>query len=96
MGIDLTLAVALRRGEEAAAELAAIPDTLQLQIADEAITRANHRSGGDAAGRVRAKILSMAERYRDGRRPDFANASMLELFAFVLAAELETEAVQEA
>ena len=91
----MTLAVALRRGEEAAAELAAIPDTMQLQIADE-IIRANHRSGGDAAGRVRAKILSLAERYRDGRRPDFVNASMLELFAFVLAAELEMEAVQEA
>jgi hypothetical protein len=87
--------VALRRGEEAAAELAAIPDTPQLQITDEAIIRANHRSGGDDAGRVRAKILSMAERYRDGRRPDFANASMLELYAFVLAAEPDKEPVQE-
>jgi hypothetical protein len=55
--------VALQRGEAAAAELAAIPDTLQLQIADEAIIRAKH-SRGDGAGRVRAKILSMAENAR--------------------------------
>jgi hypothetical protein len=96
MGIDPTLAVALQHDEEAAAELTAIPDTLQLQMADEAIIRADHSSGADDAGRVRAKILRMAERYRDGRRPDFANASMLELLAFVLAAELETEPVQEA
>jgi hypothetical protein len=95
MGIDPTLAMALRRGEEAAAELAGIPDTLQLQIADEAIIRTNHSSGTDGAGRVQAKILSMAERYGDGRRPDFANASMLELFAFVLAADSKGEAVQE-
>lgn len=89
MGIDPTLAVALRRGEEAAAELAAIPDTPQLQIADQAISS----SSGDGSGRV--KILNMAERYRDGSRPDFANASMIELFAFVIAAESEAGAVQE-
>src|SRR5204863_5775242 len=59
MGFDPTLAVALRRGEEAAAELAAIPDTRQLQMADEVIIRANHSSDGDA-DRVRAKILSVA------------------------------------
>ena len=54
--------VALKRGEEAAAELAAIPDTPQPQIADQAISS----SSGDGSGRVRAKILNMAERYRDG------------------------------
>jgi hypothetical protein len=91
MGIDPTLAVSLKRGEEAAAELAAIPDTPQLQIADQAISS----SSGDGSGRVRAKILNMAERYRDGGKPDFANASMIELFAFVVAAESEAGAVQE-
>jgi hypothetical protein len=87
MGINPSVAVALRRGEEAVAELAAIPDTPQLQVADEAIIRVGHNRGPDGASRVRAKILTMAERYRDGRRPDLANASMLELFAFVLAIE---------
>jgi len=96
MGIDPTLALALRRGEEGAAELAAVPDTLQLRIAGEAISRASLSSSGDGASRVQAKILSMAERYRNGRRPDFANASMLELFAFLLAAEPEMEPVQAA
>jgi len=39
MGLDPTLAVSLRHGKEAAAELAAIPDTEALRAADEAITR---------------------------------------------------------
>jgi hypothetical protein len=91
MGIDATLALALRRGEEAAAELAAIPDSLELQIADQTAIHANNSSDNDAAGRVWAKIMSMAERYMDGRRPDFANASMAELFAFVLATESKSE-----
>jgi hypothetical protein len=37
--IDPALAETLRRGEEAVAELAAIPDTLDLKTADEAIVR---------------------------------------------------------
>jgi hypothetical protein len=43
----------------------------------------------------RAKIVRMTEQYRDGliMRPDFANASMAEISAFVLAAEPEMEAV---
>lgn len=93
MRIDLELAVSLRRGEEAAAELAAIPDTATLQAADAAIMRADHGTGGDGARQVRAKIVRMAEQYRDGRRPDFAHQSMAELFAFVVAAEAEAEAV---
>jgi hypothetical protein len=39
IGIDPALAETLRRGEEAVAELAAIPDTLDLKTTDEAILR---------------------------------------------------------
>jgi hypothetical protein len=62
--------------KEGAAELAAVPDTLQLRIAGEAISRASLSSSGDGASRVQAK--------------------MLDLFAFVLAAEPEMEPVQAA
>ena len=39
IGIDPALAETLRRGEAAAAELAAIPETLDLKTANEAILR---------------------------------------------------------
>jgi hypothetical protein len=87
--IDPEFVVPLRRGEEAAAEPGAIPDTATRQAAEAANMRADHGTGGDGARQVRAKIVRMAEPYRDGRRPDFANASMAELFAFVVAAEAE-------
>ena len=41
MGLDPALAVSLRRGEEAAAKLAAIPDTEALRTADEALTHSD-------------------------------------------------------
>ena len=41
MGLDPALAVSLRRGEEAAAELAAIPDLEALRTADEALTHSD-------------------------------------------------------
>jgi hypothetical protein len=41
IGVDPALAESLRLGDEAAAELAAIPDTPELERADEAIVRAN-------------------------------------------------------
>jgi hypothetical protein len=88
MGIDPELAVMLRIGKEAAAELAGIPDTPELKAADAAIRRCGHASGGNGS-RLREKLLVMAERYRDGHRPDFANASAFELFAFVLANTIE-------
>jgi hypothetical protein len=87
MRIDLELAVSLRRGEEAAAELAAIPDTVTLRAADEAITRRGFGKPGDGWCQFWAKIERMAEQYRNGRRPDFAHASPAELFAFIVAAE---------
>ena len=52
MGIDPELAGSLRLAKEAAAELAAIPDTRQLKIADEKIIRANHGGGSDGARQV--------------------------------------------
>jgi hypothetical protein len=65
MGID----PAMQRGEEAAAELAEIPDAVELQAADEAIVRADRSDGTDRARQVREKIERMAEQYRDGEHP---------------------------
>ena len=42
MGLDPALATSLRRGDESAAELAAIPDSETLKMADNEITRADH------------------------------------------------------
>jgi hypothetical protein len=82
--------VTLRRGEEAAAELAAIPDTPDLKAADEAILRAECRNDDDGAQQVREKIARMAKLYRSGdHRLDLANASPAELLAFCVAVEME-------
>ena len=90
MGIDPALAVVLRRGEEAAAELAAIPDTPELRAADEAIVRSESSNGDGKACRARAKIEQIAVQYRDGQhRLDLANASPAELLAFCVAVEME-------
>jgi hypothetical protein len=88
MGIDPALAVTLRRGEHAAAELAAIPDTDELQAADEAIVRAERSNRDDGARQVRAKITRLAEQYRGGQHSsDLPNASPAELLAFCVALE---------
>ena len=57
MGIDPALAVTLRRGEEAAAELAGIPDTPDLTAADEAIATA-HYSNADGTGHANSRQKS--------------------------------------
>jgi len=62
MGIDPALAVALRRGEEAAAELAGIPDTPDLTAADEAITTAHYCNADDQC-EFKPKIERIAEQY---------------------------------
>ena len=49
-GVDLALTESLRRGNEATAELAAIPDTPELERADEAILRA--KGSTPTAGRT--------------------------------------------
>ena len=90
IGVDPALAESLRLGDEAAAELAVIPDTPELERADEAIVRANCSNGDDGAHHVREKIARMAELYRSGQhRVDFANAGAFELLAFCVASETE-------
>ena len=89
-GVDPTLAETLRHGEAAAAELAAIPDTPELERADEAILRAKCSNSDNGAHHVREKIARMAELYRSGQhRIDFANASPAELLAFCVASEVD-------
>lgn len=88
MGLDPALAVSLQRGEAAAAELAAIPDSEALRTADEAITRGDKNADGRASGMPMAQIELMAKRFYDGSQPDLANASLAELFAFCFATEI--------
>jgi len=64
MGLDPTLAVSLRHGKEAAAELAAIPDTEALRAADEAITRDDQpdaRMGVPRVPKLRPSVAAMNE-----------------------------------
>ena len=90
MGIDPTHIAAVQSGEKAAAELAAIPDTPELERADEAILRAKCSNSGDAARQLRAQIMRMAELYRSGQhRIDFADASPCQVLAFCVASEIE-------
>ncbi len=90
MGIDPALAVALRRGEEAAAELAGIPDTPDLTAADEAIATAYYSNADDRSCEFKAKIERIAEQYRGGQHQlDLANASRAELLAFCVAVEMD-------
>ena len=90
MGIDSGLAVALRRGEEAAAELAAIPNTPELKAADEVIISTESSDWDDRACKFEAKIARTAEQYRTSQhQPDLANASPVELLAFCVAVEIE-------
>jgi hypothetical protein len=85
MGLDPALAVSLHIGEDAAAELAAIPDTEALRTADEAITHSDLDDAGEAASSFNAKIQRMVADYSEGAQPDFARASVAQLFAFCLA-----------
>jgi hypothetical protein len=90
LGIDPALAETLRRGEEAAAELAAIPDTPELERADDAIFRTKCSNSGDEASQVPEKLARMVELYRSGQhRIDFADASPVQLLAFCIASETD-------
>lgn len=90
IGIDPTHAVSLQCGDEAAAKLAAIPDTAELERADEALLRTECSNSGDGARHVREKIARMVELYRSGQhRIDFANASAFELWAYCIAGKIE-------
>jgi hypothetical protein len=85
MGLDPALAVSLQRGEEAAAELAAIPDSEALRAADEAITRDDRSDYGEASSKAKEQIERVAAHFSDGSQPNLADASVAELYAFCLA-----------
>jgi hypothetical protein len=87
VGRDPALAISLRAGEEAAAKLAAIPDSNALRAADEAITRTHQENNSEAGASVEAEIERVAEHYLDGSEPDFAKASVIQLLAFCVAIE---------
>src|SRR5262249_31793333 len=90
MGIDPGLAVTLRRGEEAAAELAAIPDSPELEPADGALVTSDNRTGDDRSSEFWAKIERIAEQYRRGHHQlDVGDASPAELLAFCVAVEMD-------
>jgi hypothetical protein len=99
MGLDPALAVRLRWGEEAAAELAAIPDSEALRTADEALTHSDLDDCREDENSVRAKIQRMADNIADdiidkGIQPNFANASLAELLAFCVAMEKLAPAIE--
>src|SRR5215469_10090452 len=79
MGFDPALAVSLQRGEQAAVER---PDSETLRAADAAITRGDQQDDGAASSVIAAQVAPMATPFRDGSEPDFAHASLAELFAF--------------
>jgi hypothetical protein len=90
MGIDPTHIAAVQSGEKAAAELAAIPDTPELERADEALLRTECSNSGDGARHVREKIARMVELYRSGQvQIDFADASPCQLLAYCIAGKIE-------
>jgi hypothetical protein len=67
MGIEPELAVSLRRGEEAVAELGAIPDSADLKAADEAIVTAHYSNADDPSCEFKIEIERIAEQYRGGQ-----------------------------
>jgi hypothetical protein len=75
-------AAALRLGEEAAAELAGIPDTAELRRWD-AVRLEQH--DGAASDRVETTIRRLVEEYRNGRVLDLFTASSTELLACCVA-----------
>jgi hypothetical protein len=85
MGLDPAQGRGLHIGEDAAVELAAIPDTEALQSADEAITHSDHHDCGEEENSVVVKLRRMMAHYSEGAQPDLAGASAVELYAFCLA-----------
>ena len=83
--VDAAGATRLCFADEAAAPLVATPDTAELQREDAngaPLANTDDRAGADD---FESKILAMARRFAGGQRPDFANASFAELFAWSLA-----------
>ncbi|HWZ67939.1 MAG TPA: hypothetical protein VNW89_08930 [Stellaceae bacterium] len=87
MRLDPELAVALRRGEEAGAEPAGMPDTRELRASEAAATGPNSSGARDRVYTEMARIADrMTERFSRGEEPiNLGNASLVELLAFVSA-----------
>ena len=86
MRIDPELAVALRRGEEAAAESAGMPDTRELRASEAAVTGPNSGARDRLYTQMARIADSMTERFGRGEEPiNLGNASLVELLAFVSA-----------
>jgi hypothetical protein len=87
MEIDPELAVALRRGEKAAAESAGMPDTQELHASEAAVIGPNSSGARNRLYTAMARIADrMAERFGRGEEPiNLGNASLVELLAFVSA-----------
>jgi hypothetical protein len=84
MGLDPTLAVSLRVGEEAAAKLAAIPDSAALRQADDAITRRDVDDPTEARRSVAAELQRIAAVYSNGNQLDLRKARLIDLLAICL------------
>jgi hypothetical protein len=79
-GIDAAQATRLCVADQAAAALAEISDTPELQRVDGG-SPAQDRGRGDP---FKAKILALARGFAGGPPPDFAKASFAELYAWSL------------
>jgi hypothetical protein len=83
MGIDPMLAVGLRVGDEAAAELAADEAAAELAT-DELLDDGEGDHDTGTPDILDKKIGQIEARYRNGRRPDFAKEPLVSLLAFFL------------
>ncbi len=84
-GVDPGAVTRLRLADDAAAALAALSDTPELARADrEALPPATERERA-SADVITAKIRGMTRSFAAAPAPDFANASLAELFAWSLA-----------
>jgi hypothetical protein len=80
-GVDPESAAALQLGAMAA-HMTDIADKPEVGCLEEELTVGDHDG---LAGIFRVKIGDIARRFRDGREPDFASASLAELFAWCVA-----------
>jgi hypothetical protein len=84
-GVDAASATRLAFAEEAPAPPVAILGMAELQREEGTAHRAPTPMTAPPANDFESKILAMTQRFAGGLRPDFANASFAELFAWSLA-----------
>ena len=84
-GVDAAGATRLCFADEAAAPLAAIPDTAELHREEANGAPLANADKSPRADDFESRIRVMARRFAGGQRPDFANSSFAELFAWSLA-----------